>query len=162
MITLTSYIYSQNQYNQYIMHPLIPIEFFFSSSLFLSPFISSYFLNMVKRVLGSLDLSYIQQICIVHCKVTKCTASCGLFFLFYFFLLSNNLNPIYITRQGSPAVMKEYWFIFQVRLSYMLLRTIWRRRWGRDPTPHSSCCCWLMGNLRMMPLLQPTGWRMPA
>ncbi len=74
---------------------------------------------MVKRVLGSLD--YIQQI-LFTVKLLNAQ-------VLAYFVLSNNHNPTYITHQGSPAVMKEFWFIFnmsifQVRLSYMLLRTI--------------------------------------
>ncbi len=48
MITLTSYIYSQNQYNQYIMHPLIPIEIYLL--LFFFFFIVIVFVTIYKQL----------------------------------------------------------------------------------------------------------------
>lgn len=102
MITLTSYIYSQNQYNQYGMHPSILIEclFFLSSSLFSSPFISSYFFNMVKRVLGSLDLNYIQQILFT---VKLLNAQLLVAYCFFFYLI------IWILHTSHIKVVQQWW-----------------------------------------------------
>ncbi len=103
MITLTSYIYSQNQYNQYIMHPLIPIECFFCFFIIVIVFVIIYkqlFFNMVKRVLGSLDLNYIQQILFT---VKLLNAQLLVAYCFFCYLI------IWIIHASHIKVVQQWW-----------------------------------------------------